>query len=362
MTQSGLSKVRDLTISDADLLADFFNHHWRRDHIFWRRRDLLLWLYHGNPVARELGLELTCKVLVRGGELVSLFAFIPFALNDRGNRRIGCYLSAWWTAADHRSGPTALILLNELQRSSHFSAWISGMNTAVAEKLYEKMSWNVVRNIPRMVLPLDHERLHAWGVEVERSPPATPVSVPGVLVKPINDLSELDGEEWDAFFWKRFAPSVIGPAREYAYLSWRYQLIPIFRYRFLVATGADGLAGLLVFRVEIVRSAPEKIVRIVDLVCTEPAADPLIAAAVAAAGAEGAVLADVFFTQPVYAQAFRRYGFVADDGEECYRFPYLFQPLDLGHRRLNCAWRVKGEASEQQLFLMKGDYEFDRPT
>ena len=362
MTQSGLSKIRDLSLSDADLLAKFFNQHWRRDHIFWRRRDLLLWLYHSNPAAQELSLELTCKVIERGSELVSLFAFMPFVLNDRGSRRIGCYLSAWWTAPDHRSGPTALILLSELLRSSHFSAWISGMNSAVAEKLYERMSWNVVRNIPRMVLPLDTERLHAWGVEVKKTPPLTPAPVQAVFVKPIADLSELNGKEWDAFFWERFAPDLIGPAREYTYLLWRYQYIPIFRYRFLVATGADGVAGLLVFRVEAVRDAPEKIIRIVDLVCTETAADPLIAAAVAAAVAEGAVLADVFFTHPVFAQAFKRYGFVSDDGQECYRFPYLFQPLDLGHRRLNCAWRLKGETSGSQLFLMKGDYEFDRPT
>jgi hypothetical protein len=361
MTISEPSKVRDLTLSDADLLADFFHRHWQRDHIFWRRRDLLHWLYHSNPATRELGLELTCKVMERADELVSLFAFIPFVLNDRGSRRMGCYLSAWWTAPDHRSGPTSLILLNELQRNSRFSAWISGMNSPVAEKLYEKMAWNVVRNIPRMVLPLDTERLRAWGIESEEAERTSLKDFPSVLVRPIADLSELNGKDWDVFFWHRFAPRLIGPAREYAYLLWRYQQIPIFHYRFLVATGADGLAGLLIFRVESVRDAPEKIVRIVDLICTEMAAAPLITAVVAVAHAEGAVFADVFFTQPVYAQAFRCSGFVADEGPESYRFPYLFQPLDLSHRRLNCAWNVKGESPGPQLFLMKGDYEFDRP-
>ncbi len=362
MIQSPLSKVRDLTLSDTYLLAEFFNQHWRPDHIFSRRSDLLLWLYHANPVARELGLELTCKVLERDGDLVSLFAFMPFVLNAWGNRRFGCYLSAWWAAPAHRSGATGLILLSELQRCVHFSAWISGMNTAVAEKIYERMSWNVVRNIPRMVLPLDFKRLRDWGVQGEYSSQTEPAPDSGFLIEQSDDLSVLDGEEWDAFFWKRFAPGVIGPAREYAHLSWRYRHIPIFQYRFLIATDSGGVAGLLVFRVETVRDASEKVVRVVDLVSTQGAADSLIAAASAAARAEGAVMADVFCTHDIYAQVFRRQGFIADGDEEGYCFPYLFQPLDLAHRRLNCAWRLKGEASGQKLFLMKGDYEFDRPT
>ena len=271
MIPSPLSKVRDLSLSDAYLLAEFFNQHWRPDHIFSRRRDLLLWLYHDNPVARELGLELTCKVLERDGELLSLFAFMPFVLNAWGNRRVGCYLSAWWAAPTVR-GPTALILLSELQRCAHFSAWISGMNTAVAEKIYERMSWNVVRNIPRMVLPLDFKRLCDWGVSVEHGSRTEPAPDSGFLIQQSDDLSGLDGEEWDAFFWKKFAPVVIGPAREYAHLSWRYRHIPIFQYRFLIAIGSEGVAGLLVFRVETVRDASEKVVRIVDLVSTEGAA------------------------------------------------------------------------------------------
>ena len=142
---------------------------------------------------------------------------------------------------------------------------------------------------------------------------------------------------------KRFAPGVIGPAREYAHLSWRYRHIPIFRYRFLIAISGEGVAGLLIFRVETLRDASEKVLRVVDLVSTQGAADSLIAAAAEAARAEGAVMADVFFTNDLYAQVFRRHGFITDDDEQGYCFPYLFQPLDLAHRRLNCAWRVKGE-------------------
>ncbi len=372
--------LRDLRVNESDLAAKFFHSRRRTHHVFYRNRELLLWQYFDNPYAKLFSQGLTFKAAFDGKAMVGVFGYIPFIFNRYGTRQYGCHLSAWWVQPEYRRGPIAIKLLHELQFRMPFDACIAGINTDVAEKLYERLSWVVLRNIPRLILPVDQvgfvRLLEAAGngarVQIHSCPSSKHVSVtPGVGVQvselaSFNRLQELD---WDQFYWKQFAPSHMGPARETAYLVWRYQEIPTFKYRALIASSGGAMRGLLVFRVEQIKEREEKVIRLVDLVAEHAAAVPLLRALTDEARKQHAVMIDFFYTHSMYEAAQMACGFMdaCHPGGERYWFPFLFQPLDYARNRLNCSWWIRdmdlrSAAARNDFSITKGDYEFDRPN
>jgi len=376
------TQIRDLRVDEADLVANFFNQQWRPNHIFYRRRDLLLWQYYDNPYARQFSSGLTFKGAFSSQGLVGVFGYMPFALNRCGRGGFGCHLSAWWVHPEHRRGPLAMGLLHELQHRMNFDACLAGINTPVAEKLYERLSWVVLRCIPRLVLPVDKDSFLRLGDPADNAITAEILSrsqsgpemasestESGMEVEELNGYQRLRELGWDDFYWKQIAPAQMGPARETEYLIWRYARIPIFYYQAFIALRKGEVRGLLVFRLEQVRDQEERVVRIMDLVAGPGAAAPLIRAVVEVARREKAAMADFFHTSPTYLEAFHACGFVdtPDSSGEAYGYPHLFQPLDHARRRLNCSWWIRGldlrtPQARNDFAITKGDYEFDRPN
>jgi hypothetical protein len=364
--------IRDLSLTEADVVANFFHAWWRPNHIFYRDRELLLWLYRRNPVAQLFSNGLTVRAAFDGESLAGIFAYIPFVLNRFGERKYGCHLSAWWAHPAERRGPGGLVLLHSLQHDIRFDAFVAGMNTPVAERLYERLGWVVRYCLPRWVLPLDGERFGALAAcDAPRKGPLRSEErglSDSVTIRPLSAASQLDARDWDRFYWEQFAPGHIGPAREAGYLRWRYDEIPHFRYEFLVARDKGELCGLLVYRNETVRDRQERILRIVDLVCTPEAAPCLIAEVIEVARKAQVVMIDFFCSHAHFQSILERAGFLdaVDTRAGQYWVPYLFQPLDRERMRLNASWWIRGmnlrDASAQHdFFLTKGDYEFDRP-
>jgi hypothetical protein len=373
---------RDLSLEEADFAATFFHQHWRPNHIFSLNRQLLLWQYYDNPYARQFSSGLTFKGAFNAKGLVGVFAYMPFALNRYGRSGYGCHLSAWWVDPEHRRGPLAMGLLHDLQHRMGFDACLAGINTPVAEGLYERLRWVVLRCIPRLVLPVEEASFLRLGdpaanaitaemVSRSHSEPDWPnhSSELGVEVEELKEFERLHDLGWDEFYWKQIAPSQMGPARETEYLIWRYARIPIFRYQALTALCKGEACGLVVFRLERVKNREERVIRIVDLVARPGAAVPLIRAAVEVARREKAAMVDFFYTSPSYLDAFRACGFVdaRDADGEAYWYPHLFQPLDHARNRLNCSWWVRDldlhtPQARNDFFITKGDYEFDRPN
>lgn len=374
--------IRDLTLMEADLAARFFHENWRPDHILFHNRELLLWMYHDAPTARIYGDGLTIKAAFDNDLLIGVFAYIPFVFNRYGQKQTGVYLSAWWVKPDYRRGSTGIRLLQALQYSMGFSVCVSGMNTTVAEKLYERMGWRVVRNIPRWILPLkpdamlemfpvgSDQTLGAIRLWLEECvDPQRKLDRGSVRVQELCSLRELERYGWDDAFWRIIAPTHMGPARETATLVWRYEDIPIFEYSALAAFRDSDIRGLLVYRLEQVKNRTEKVARIVDLTA-EPSATPaLLDAFFALIGNQGVAMADFFSTDSRCTAALEDCGFrnaLSPDGLT-YCYPHLFQPVDVNRLNLNTAWWIRdvdGRSAPvcDDLVLTKGDHEFDRPN
>ncbi len=375
--------IRDFKASEADKLGLFFHQQWRENHLLYRNRELLMWMYHDNPYAPALGEQLTCKAAFCDDQVVGILCYMPCAFNRYGQKQKGCNMSAWWTSEDHRKGGLGLKLMRKsIIREMDLDAAIAGMLTKMVQPVYTAMRWVTVWNIPRLLLPLDKEKL-IFMTEAESSPNAAaakvklesldisePVSpVEDIAVSELENFAELPASQWDKFYWETIAPTHMGPAREAKYLQWRFGDIPIFNYRALLARQGGKIVGLLVFRVEKVRDRDEKVVRIVDFVADENGADALAVTVANIAREEKAVCADFFCTHTRYNHALEKVGFVdatTNDGQD-YWFPYLFQPMDFEHTKLNCAWwlrdfDLKKTQARDDFVLMKGDYEFDRPN
>ena len=370
--------IRDLSAEEADLAATFFHERWRPGHIFFRNRELLLWQYYRNPYAAQFSSGLTFRAAFEDGRNVGVFAYMPFAFNRYGTKQFGCHLSAWWVHPEHRRGSLALRLLHSLQDKSPFDACIAGINTEVAERLYERMSWVVARNIPRLVYIVDRAQFESLLDRATAVPPATATTMSANPVlgagrkaelEPLTSLEELRDLGWDDFYWQRIAPTQMGPAREAAYLQWRYGSIPVFHYDALLARRSGEISGLLVYRIEQIKDSEQQIIRLVDLVAEPEAIPDLVNGVVQVALKQGATAIDFFCTHRTYLDQVLTCGFIdaCDSGGERYWCPHLFQPLDHARNRLNSAWWIRGmdlqaRAARSDFCIMKGDYEFDRPN
>lgn len=375
---------RDLRLDEADVAAGFFHRHWRPGHVFSRSRELLLWQFHTNPYARKFSSGLTFRAAFRGEELVGALGYVPFAFNWLGRREYGFHMTNWWVHPELRRASLGIGLMEDVRTGMAMSACLSGMNTEYSEAMYEKRGWVVQYNIPRVALVLapgpfaaltDSAPAEAWPglrpLSGDREPhdsnlqmePAT------VQIRSVRDLAELGRIGWDHAYWQRLAPKSLGPARESAYLQWRYQDLPFFSYCTLLASDAGGPRGILVFRWEQIAESSVRIVRIVDLVADEAATAGLIETAISEARRGGAILIDYFCTSRRQFHAFERFGFMdaSEDGCPRYNVPFLFQPVDHSRRRLNCAWWIRdmdmaSPPARESFFATKGDNEFDRPN
>jgi hypothetical protein len=377
-------EIRDLSLEEGGIIAGFFNDHWRPNHIFYTNQDMLLWQYYKNPHVRQFTDGLAFKAAFLESSLVGVFGYIPFVFNNYGKREYGCSLSAWWVAPDHRRGPLGIRLLNSIQYQMGFRTCVAAMNTAIAENIYARMGWSVVSNIPRMLLPLNTQRMldlliakdcSAMQSYWSRNPDKTNVHMESAIPKKEMQVSQVSHPnrlydfDWDNHFWKDIAPAYMGPAKEVEYLIWRYKAIPLFQYQMLLAHQNNKPLGLLVYRCERVKDSDALVIRVVDMIGDSGNLTCLLDALIDVSKKQDAVLIDFFSTQPIYDALLISKGFdpvMQNKGQE-YTYPYLFQPLDCTHTCLNTAWWIEGLQkssidNRNAMMLMKGDHEFDRPN
>lgn len=376
-------EIRDLEKNEAGVVANFFHEQWRANHVFYRNRELLLWQYHDNPYANLFSKGLTFRAAFNGaGSPLGVLGYMPFIFNRYGTKQYGCHLSAWWVHPDQRRGPLAFKLLRSLQQYSPFNACVAGINSPTAEAIYERMSWVVVRNIPRLVYVVDSKQFADLVNSTEPMPDRAQSALRETGTPPVIstvdltiEISHLDSFEslgnldWDNFYWHKVAPALMGPAREAKYLQWRYGQIPGFHYEALLAKRNGVVAGLLVYRIERVKDREEQVIRLVDFIAEPRAITALVRALLQTAIDVRAALIDFFCTYAPYLNQLRACGFLdaSDSSGEHYWCPYLFQPLDHARNRLNCSWWIRGmdlkdSSARADFCLMKEDHEFDRPN
>ena len=329
---------------ELDSVQEYIAEHWEQDHVLARDATLLRWQYrHPDP-------ELLSVLVARDGDrLAGILGLVQAPFTWRGEPLSAGWLAMWSVVPERRRQGVGLALLVEAMQRFEVIACL-GFNEAAA-RIYRGLGFDVRPALPRWVAPIDR----AAYAQLVGTEPAAAVAVRYEAAM-AHEWDETVARRWDAG-WDELSSSLVGTARDAAFLGWRYVDHPSFRYA--VRVSDDGRA-LCVSRLEDVKDSPLQVLRIVELLGDEERAAALAASAVAEV--PQAALADFFCASPEFAAPLERLGFTRV--EEQTAVPARFQPPERS-RGLNAAFWRRGSGDEpfrsQLLYATRADGDQDRP-
>lgn len=160
--------------------------------------------------------------------------------------------------------------------------------------------------------------------------------------------------------------SINGFERGQAWLAWRYDAHPTFKYRAYVVTSSDSGHEIgVVVRQD--RTADFSFIHVVDLV-GDPAAIPAAVQFIEDFGREtGSSFVDVTATNSAFAAGFRAAGWFSINDDEWAQLSHLFHPPQWRQPATSSAaiWSRHKPASAYdagKIHITKGDMDLDRPT
>ena len=177
-----------------------------------------------------------------------------------------------------------------------------------------------------------------------------------------------DAEEWDEFYHSRFAPIMIGTARDSVFLKWRYQESPVLTYHFLtVKDKAGSLEGLAVYRIEEILDGRFKIGRILEFISLDEGAAIALARALLDSDRE-VLFWDFYCQSDITAFGLEAVGFrKIPEWSEKLKFPTRFHPLDYEEIHMSASIYVDKDIRKKlnpvkgsEWYLTKGDCDIDR--
>jgi hypothetical protein len=388
VAQSGLGappiRVRWCTEDDIPKVMRFIHHHWRAAHILSRDEALLRWQYSPPRAKTESFRGPTVVLALTNGEIGGMLGLIPFDLNLRGITRRGAWLSQWICAPELRHYNVGLALLWQIHKLKYDALWGIGVSHAGA-RVTAGLGFQPLPAIPRWVGVFDPtatQQLHRLVAPFAEPRDLAQAIRPYVVKAPaptltrgsirITPWADSLREPWDRFWLHSLAPDLIGPARNSAYLLWRYISHPRFHYEIRVAQalGTGEILGLSVFRLETVQGQSARVMRIVELLAAPPALLALATALVEAAREHHVTFADFYCTRPDAGAALEAVGFRRQRPDGALSLPSRLQPPQPGDSPLTgVEWLTKdlrqqlgNLAARTDVHITKSDSDQDRPN
>jgi GNAT superfamily N-acetyltransferase len=309
-----------LPVSRLEELQAFVDEHWRRGHVLARDAELLRWQHRRRADPDTLAV----LVAEEDGRIAAMLGWIEFDACVGEERVSGGWMTNWLVVPEARGRGLGLALVERAMAHDYEFVGALGANSATLHVLGSAGFAEV--GMYRWVRVFDEDALRGLlgGREYRE------VAAPGVL----------GGEGF------------VGACRDDAFLDWRYREHPRFRYELLADT-----SGFAAYRIEQIAGSPVKVMRITDLL----GSDPLANALVEAAQREAVVFADFYCTSPRFAAPLERAGFAAVDG-----LPGRFRPLDFSDRPIvSNFWvapRLGVDFTGGDLYVTRADSDLDRPN
>jgi len=365
-------EIRNIRLDEVTLVGQLFNQYWRKNHVFYREPEILIWQYYQNPYSKLFTDDLSLLGTFDKDRLIGVLGYMPFLLNNYGDKKeFGCHFCNWY--ADASYGFVGLKLLYKIMHSKLFSAMFAFDQTTKSRPIYKRLNWKMEDYFPRYILVTDKACLKEVLVEaknfyniIDMLPSPVIVNKSSNKMVDVFEIKTIKELEWDDFYWNSFASKSFGPAREKSYLMWRYGNIPRYLYRFIVSYINGAVSGLIIFRVEQIKNMEEKVVRIMELICTEQSFAPLVNRLIEICFYENVCLVDFFCTYKIYEDLLESHGFTKGIINSAYNLPYLFQPLESQRLMLDYCWKTNSSKFEninnEELYITKGDADNDRPN
>jgi GNAT superfamily N-acetyltransferase len=314
-------------------LQELIDGHWRSGHVLARDAELLRW-QHGDGDGR-----LSVLGAYEDGRPVGMLGFIEFDACVGDERVRGGWMTTWLVVPEARGGGLGLRLVEHVLGSRYEFIGALAANSATRHVLGR--------------YGFAERGMHRW----------VRVFDVAALRRLLADAGYPE-EAWDA--WSRPAePKVassdllqgmIGACRDEAFLRWRYEEHPRFRYEVL-----RDESGFAAYRLERVRDSEATVMRIVDF----RGGSSLAQALAAAAGRAGVVFADFSCTSAQAGASLEAAGFQREDRLPA-ELPGRFQPLDFSDRPIvSCFWavdRLGVDFQSDDLYVTRADSDLDRPN
>lgn len=324
-------------------LQRLIDEEWRSGHVLARDEALLRW-QHGRPDDPE---RLAVLVAEEEGRLLGMLGFVEFDACVRGERVPAGWMTNWLVVPEARGRRLGLELVEAALGSQYEFIGALAANSATEHILgrygFETRAmhrWVRVYDVEalRELLagkPYPNDAWQAWArgqaqrfsTESVSEPQTSTVSVPAVAA-----------------------------CRDAAFLQWRYEQHPSFRYEVLRDS-----SGVAAYRIEEVRDSSLKIMRITDFLGGSTIAAQLARAAQDA----GVVFADFSCTSARFGAPLEEAGFQREDRLPA-ELPGRFQPLDFSDRPIvSCFWaapRLGADLGGDGLYVTRADSDLDRPS
>ncbi|MEJ7891571.1 MAG: hypothetical protein WKF94_02890 [Solirubrobacteraceae bacterium] len=353
-------------VARLDELQAFIAANWKRGHILGRDAELLRW-QHGLPGDTERVSVLVAERPDAG--IVGILGVIYNRATVLGREASAAWLTTWLVLEEERRHQTATKLLLEVLRGHDgFVGTLGGNEITLA--VLGRLRFETVPALPRWVRPLDADAcaslLTAAGAAAPRTVPSLDPPAPDRGLE-VRAYDPEQAPAWDRAWTERFAPRLIGTARDAAHLRWRYLEHPRFDYVISATWAGETPTGLLVYRVQRVRDRPESVVRIVELLGDDDARGALLADMVAQPAVRSAAFADYYGASEAQRPPDAS-GFAAEDPSA--PPPALFAPLDARRAGLTAAVRLFGPSaapgsqvlSGASAYITRSDCDQDRPN
>jgi GNAT superfamily N-acetyltransferase len=317
----------------------------------------LRWQFFDNPANGTGGY--TLWLITHRGAVVAQLGYVPFVgRSPKGERFAGAYPINLMVLPQYRAAGLGAVLLKRL--ITEVPCVLNPGSSEAGADLCIGLGMRDLGLLNRYVAILDVET--ARRLTADGRLPGDVGTVAPVGEEPGSDLPHVTDR-----LPARAPPSFpfpipgSGAERNRAYLRWRYENHPGFRYEFLLT---PDLKSLLVFHEEREPQTGALVIRIVDILGDAEIPDVPLKAVLRTAQSRGAALVDFYCSVTCHDAALKRAGFFREAERQDFRIAALFQPLDfrkLGIRTMVAPPQVPG-ASSGPWYVTKGDSDQDRPN
>ncbi|SPU49422.1 hypothetical protein [Bordetella trematum] len=323
-------EVRFCGLEDAACVIDFIRKEWNSEHVFIYSRELFDYQHLDKKNGRYnfvIGVD-------DGGAIQAVLGFIPPGhFSDHADGIV--WLSLWKTAKTCTDKALGLKLLAFLEKSVPNSGVRTSGISLQAKLIYKALRFNIVQLAHYYIKITPDETVIAEGLRAFEVFPESPQV--GLREGTGPALSEFSG--------------MAGRLRNSAYFQNKYLNHPIYKYQVVHAE-----SGNLTLVYRLVEGPGGLVMRIVDF-SGDPKALPTVVDALIALGKKSQVEYIDILCYWSDDSAILESGFNKVKEEIV---PNYFEPFVKKNVLIESA--IKGNASEEVVFIMKGDGDQDRPS
>lgn len=335
----------------------FFADMYRPDYILSADEGFLKWQFGPTVFGDAEDLNLILGLV--DGAIKGCIGYIPVEVSVAGSTILGAWAANWMIDQSTRRLGLGPLLMREL--SNRFPITLALGGNSDAHDLLPRMGWRDLGCLDRYVYVVDPV---AAATLTENGGLEWPAVPPPPVSNGASRQVERFNQEATALWDRVWGDNAIGTRRTDAFLNWRYASHPIFTHHLFELRHSGTLEGIAVTRMEQVRGANAKVVRVLELIGDEPATRELVGSIIADAKRCDAAVVDFFCSSRRMMGTLEAAGFLKADVPPASDIPILFQPID--HERtgiLLMAYLKKAESlgTVADWYVTKSDGDQDRP-